>query len=217
MTIFTPRGLKIRLDIQTAFAYMERLYPEVKPFKFLKTVEGINVIPGMLCFLVGLSLMLLKYNPIDIAIWSFAAQLLGFILVYWPIIPSLLPIIVTLGTLYSYIIGWGILVALLIVIGFIFVGWQGVLAYFVGKYAAVIIQYGFEFAIFALASRRYTDRTSLPSAFSSERHFMFGYLMYAHKFKKEIEITADDVESGKWKEVLNEFASDWPQVVSRFE
>lgn len=222
MTIFTPRGLKIRVDVQQAFTQMARLYPEVKPFKFLKTVEGIEVLPGMLCFPVGLLVMLLKFNPIDIAIWSFGAQLLGFLLIFWPIIPFGLPFIVVLGTLYSYITGYGILLILLAVIGFFLVGWQGVLAYFVGKFAAIIIQYIIEFANMKFASMKNTLKGEVLGEVpptSSERNYLIAYLMYARKFNKEIDMTVSDseVESGKGKELLNEFANEWPQVVSRFE
>lgn len=67
MTIITPRGLKVRIPVPYAFALMARLYPEVSPFRVLKTTEGIESIPGMLAFTFGITAIVNHFPPLHVA------------------------------------------------------------------------------------------------------------------------------------------------------
>ncbi len=66
MAIFTPRGLKIRLPVDYAFALMARLYPKVDAFKVLKTTESLELIPSVITLLTGLVCFYLRLPAFEI-------------------------------------------------------------------------------------------------------------------------------------------------------
>lgn len=156
MAIYTPGGLKIRLSLEYAFPLIARLYPRVDAFKVLKTTEGIETLPKMLSFFTGLFCFLSRVDPITTAIATFAAYLFGAIinLTGFYFIPGL----VALGTLFTYISGFGILLILLGVTGFLVAGWQSVVAFFAAKLLAWPIVWVLEF----LETKRMFRITGFP-------------------------------------------------------
>ncbi|HLE17147.1 MAG TPA: hypothetical protein VI728_02550 [Syntrophales bacterium] len=120
MAIYTPRGLKIRLGMNHAFALMARLYPKVDAFKVLKTTEGLESIPGMLAFIVGVTSFYSGFDPYEIGLYTLIASVAGTAITTFGIF--IVPGLPKLGTLYSYISGFGILLILLAVYGFVSVG-----------------------------------------------------------------------------------------------
>ncbi len=72
MPIYTPRGLKVRLSIDYAFALMARLHPGVNAFQVLKTTEGIESLPQSFAFLAALFCFVLKLTPSQIGVVVFA-------------------------------------------------------------------------------------------------------------------------------------------------
>jgi len=211
MAIYTPRGLKIRLEMNYAFALMARLYPKVDAFKILKTTEGLESIPGMFAFLVGILSFYSGFDPYEIGLYTLIASVAGIIITTFGIfIISGLP---KLGTLYSYISGFGILLVVLVVYGFISVGWQGVLAFFIGKLVAGIIHLGIEF----WNSRRIHSTIGYALT-GSEVNFFNAYRLHASALGKSTDITVSDEElkEENWKECLEDLATKWPEVVRRF-
>lgn len=142
MAIFTPRGLKIRLPLDYAFALIARLYPKVDAFKVLKTTEGLEAIPSLITFTTGLICFYLRLPLFEIGLYVFIASMAGFLITSFGL--YIIPGLVRLGTFYSYISGFGILLVLLAVYGFITIGWQSVVVFFVVKFLAGIIKMAIE-------------------------------------------------------------------------
>ena len=232
MALYTPRGLKIRLSIDHAFALMARLYPEIDAFKVLKTTEGIASIPGMLAFMAGVLSFFLGLGIYQIGFYTFLAcvsgmvittrylnlehlllflafldeKLVGIFRIFIPKLPSL-------GTLYSYVSGFGILLVVLIVYGITSVGWKGVIAFFVGRIVAELVNLVITFRVM----KKIYSETKVPLT-TSEIHFFNAYRLHAAKLGKttDIIVSEEELREENWIECFKELESKWPEVVERF-
>jgi hypothetical protein len=77
MAIYTQRGLKIRVAVPYVFGLMARLNPKVSPFRILKTTEGIESLPVMLAFVVGIVAFVLPLPALEIGIVVAARHFMG--------------------------------------------------------------------------------------------------------------------------------------------
>lgn len=190
---------------------MARLYPEVDAFKILKTTEGLESIPGMLSFIVGLISFYLGLDPYQIALYTFTASIVGTIITTFGI--YIIPGLTQLGTFYSYVSGFGILLIILSTYGFVSVGWQGVVAFFIGKLIAGIINTGIGF----WNTKRIYSQLGIPMTMS-EINFFNAYRLYASEIGKstEIAVTDEELTEENWKECYEDLALKWPEVVQRF-
>lgn len=211
MAIYTPRGLKIRLGVNYAFALMARLYPKVDAFKVLKTTEGLELIPNMLAFITGLILFSLKIDGIQMSIYVLIATVIGTIITLSGMF--IFPGLPKLATLFSYIHGFGILSILIALYGFAFVGWRGVAAYFIGRILGEIINYIIGF----FSTKRAHLKTGI-SLTSVERNFFNAYRLYASKINKTIgiDVSDEELEEDTWFECFEDFATKYPEVTRRF-
>ena len=123
MAIFTPRGLKIRLQTELAFTYIARLHPRFTAFQVLKTVEGIELIPSIFAFATGLFTFFNNYSPTDIAIYVCIATIIGGLITAFGL--YVIPFLVRFITGLSYLHGFGIFTISIIIIGLLTVGWKG--------------------------------------------------------------------------------------------
>lgn len=211
MAIYTPRGLKIRIAVPYAFGLMARLHPKVSPFGILKTTEGIESLPGMLAFISGIVAFVMGFAPLHIGLVVGGAQLVGVVINLFGLygFPGLVP----LGTLFSYISGYGIFHLVAGIVGFVFAGWQGVLAFFIGKLVAGLISQVLQFR----QTRRYHKLTGHPFT-ASEVHFFNAYRLHALRIgvTTDIDLKDDEMEENHWEPVFQTFAMEWPGVVRRF-
>ena len=83
MAIFTPRGLKIRLPFDYAFALIARLYPKVDAFEVLKTTEGLKLIPSLITFITGFVCFYLRLPVFEIGLYVFIASIAGFLMTFF--------------------------------------------------------------------------------------------------------------------------------------
>lgn len=211
MAVFTPRGLKIRLEVDYCFALIARLYPQAGAFKVLKTTEGLELVPSFLAFVTGLVCFSLKFEPIQIGLFVLFASLIGFLITLagFYVIPGL----PTLSTLFSYISAFGIVFIFLTIFGFVLVGWQGVVGFFAGRLVGWIIN--------TLLDNFESDRIYKKTGahiFGSERNFLNAYRLHAAKLGKttDVYVSDDELKSENWKRAFNEFARKWPEVVKRY-
>jgi len=211
MAIYTLRGLKIRIAVPYAFGLMARLYPKVSPFRVLKTTEGIESLPGTLAFIAGIITFVMRLSPLHIGLAVGGIQLLGVLINIFGfyILPGLVP----LATLFSYIAGYGILLVIAVIVGFIFAGWQGVLAFFVGKLGAWLISRILQF----WQTGRYHKLIGYPFT-PSEVHFFNAYRLHASHIgvTTDINLRDDEMDEDQWGPTFEAFAMEWPQVVQRF-
>jgi hypothetical protein len=223
MAIYTPRGLEINLRVPYAFALMQRLYPKVDAFKVLKTTEALESIPAALAFSSGLACFYLKVGYYHIALYSFALFMAGVVITFLGIMVPVLP---SLGTFYSYVSGFGILLVGLIAYGFVTVGWRGVMAYFVGRCGAGIVAwaidgwntrriYARDRALFHLSEINFLNAYRLHA---SETIDAISFDSYYSEFKRKMDVAVSDEEmkEDNWKACFDDLALRWPEVASRF-
>ena len=211
MAIYTPRGLKIRLDVSTAFALMQRLFPTVGAFEVLKTTEGLESVPAALAFISGVACFSLKVDPYHICLWVLAASLLGNVITISGLF--IVPGLPRIGTMYSYASGFGVLLVVLALYGFVTVGWRGVLAFFVARLTAGILG----FAIESWNKSRIYRKIGIPLSLA-EINFFSAYRLHASEIGKSTDITVGDEEltEENWKPCFEDLARKWPEVVRRF-
>ncbi|HER00120.1 MAG TPA: hypothetical protein ENO22_12345 [candidate division Zixibacteria bacterium] len=211
MAIYTPRGLKIRLSVAEAFALMKRLYPSVKPFKILKTVEGIEYIPAFLSTIAALIAFAFEMAfPMIIILVTLAyisgvyMNTSGFYLV---------PGIISLSTYFSYIPGIWVVEIGIIIFGFIVIGWKASVAFVVGRLIGWITQLVIEHS----EMHRVYNTTGLIIT-ASERFFFNAYRNHAVWRGKSTDITCSEEELSKenWWPIFKEFAREWPEIAYRY-
>jgi hypothetical protein len=211
MAIYTPRGLKLRLPIDTAFALMARLHPRVDAFTVLKTTEALECAAATATFAAGVACFALRMAPMTTGVVAGLTALLVYVLDRraWLVLAPLIPI----ARVYSYLSGYGILLALLVVFGYWRVGLAGVGALFAGKFAAMLLNYFGEVMWMKRASEK------IGTIFTaSERHFYNAYRWHALRTgaSADVNVTDQELEPAKWQHVLVLLALKWPEVTRRF-
>lgn len=211
MAIYTPRGLKIRIAVPYAFGLMARLHPEVTPFRILKTTEGIESLPGMIAFIAGMIAFAIHLSPLQIALVVAACQLVGALINAFGL--YVVPGLVGLGTLYSYVSGYGIYIIAVIIAGFVLRGWQAVVAFFVGKIIAAAVGQVLEY----WQTSRYHKLKGYPFT-GSEVSFFNAYRLHASRIDvtTNIDLSDNEMEEDYWGTTFKRFAMEWPEVVQRF-
>lgn len=211
MAIYTPRGLKIRLSADIAFGLMARLYPRIDAFKVLKTTEGIESLPTVVAFITGLYCFIARVEPLHTGIAAFVAYLVTAVINLrgFYFIPGL----VTLGTLYSYVSRFGIILIVLGVFGFFVAGWQDVVAFFVAKFLAWGVAQVLEF----IETKRMFKLSGYPFT-ASEKYFFNAYRLHASELgvTTDIDVSEEEAKEETWRDVFTDLATKWPQVVARF-
>jgi hypothetical protein len=211
MAIFTPRGLKIGLPTEQAFALMARLHPAVDAFTVLKTAEGLELLPSAMLFLVGIGCFISKVGPVTIALAvaivcvSFRTMLaLGTPLPSW---------FVRVGTIYSFLSGYGIFLVCVFSIGFFTSGWKGVAAYFLGQFLGVILG-----GIIEMKATWNAYSQNGSAVTGAEICFFQAYAIHAKRsgVSTDLIVSETELHSMKWREALNDLTVKWPVVVARF-
>lgn len=211
MQIFTPRGLKIRLDVEYGFALMKRLYPKVDAFKVLKTTEGLELFPSAITFIAALVSFALRLDTVSIAVISFLSYFIAFMLTFFGL--YVIPGLPTLGTLYSYISGYGIAFVIIAVIGYLTSGVYGVIAFFIGRILAGILCWVIDF----IGAKRAYNKTGIM-LWNSEKNFLNAYRLHADKLGITNNIAVSDIEMQEknWIDCYEDLAQKYPQVVERY-
>ncbi len=211
MAIYTPRGLKIRIEIPYAFALMQRLYPEITPFRVLKTTEGIEELPSLLSLLAGLVSFALRLSPYEIVLSVMAAQIAGTLINIFGF--YVFPGLIALSTAYSYVSGFGVLLVIIFIVGYFLTGLYGVLAFFVGTFSARIVA----FVLHYFQTKKYMEQVNFPLT-ASEVHFFNAYRLHAVRVGVTTDIDLPDCElkESNWEHLYTIFSLQWPDIANRF-
>ena len=116
----TPRGLKIRIDVQTGFALMARLWQkdnETDAFRVLKTCEGLEHIPSIFAFVAGLAGLFLGSEWWHVAAGIVGGSILGKLLTMFG--AFVLPGLPTFATLWSWASGYGVFLLASVICSFL--------------------------------------------------------------------------------------------------
>lgn len=210
MAVFTPRGLKIRFEVNYCFALLARLYPKISPYKVLRLTEGLESIPGFLAVLTGLVCFLFHVEPLKIGFWVCSISIIGYLITVTGF--YVFPGLPFLSTLYSTFTGFGIYYILIAIIGFFLVGWKGVIAFFIGRAIAGLLNtvYG------SVESSRVHKEIGFILC-SSERNFVNAYRIYASKIGKstDVEVSENELNKENWKETFGSYMLQCPSSSSQ--
>jgi hypothetical protein len=211
MAIYTPRGLKVRLPLDWAFALTARLQPRIDAFTVLKTTEALECTAGAATFIVGMTCFAFRTPPIatGVAVATTAMLIHTLDRRRWIVLAPLIP----LARVYSYVSGYGILVLALSFVGYVRSGWLGIAAFFAGKGTVAVLNY---FVEFAWMKRAFAKTEIVLTA--SERHFFNAYRWHALKVgaSGDVNVTAEELHPSNWQPALTLLTLKWPAVVRRF-
>jgi len=211
MTIYTPRGLKIRVKTTQAFALMARLFPEIDAFQVLKMTEGIELIPSLFGTIAGLVSFALKLDTMEIALVALLATIIGKLITVYGLFP-IIPGLATLSTWYSYLYNFGVYLIVLLISGMLLVGGKGTLMFFAGKLIGHLFN-----SLLELVECWRMHRLTGWGWTTSERNFWNAYRHFASKLGKDLDFTVTDEELlGKnWMPVFDDFAKKYPDLAEK--
>jgi hypothetical protein len=222
MALMTPRGLKIRLDLERAFSLLGRLWVKdqrTDAFRVLKTCEAIELIPELLSLCVGLAIAVQLGTS---SVWWVVPALLGgriagfFLIAFGRIDVLRAPGLLWCSLVWSYVpFHLELMIALVgipLVLGF-HCGWQLGLLWITGCFLAVVVQMLLELVVFWRHHRLSGEPITM-----AETSFFNAYRLHADRLGLPRDITVDDEEvaSGIWVACLKDYASKWPEAVARF-
>ena len=221
MSLMTPRGLKVRLELSWAFGLLARLWgkdPRTDAFRVLKTCEAIESVPAVLCFIGGIVASWNKGWPAwSIPLGQVAGATLGLLLTQMGLFLIIRPIgLLFLGSIWSWTSGYGILLTLTLTNAWMTRGWQGPLWWVLGIFATtiavkMILEWGFVALRWRIGGKE--------SAFtSSEVNFFNAYRLHASRMgaSQELDVSDEEIASGMWRECLLDYAAKYPEAVNRF-
>lgn len=136
MSIHTPQGLMIRLDVPTSFGLMARLYPDIRPEQILETTENISLMSAALGFVTGLFCFFLQLSPERIGVFTLFAMLAG---IYFNASGFIFYPFVQVAAAFKRVYVFFLPTILAIIIGYMLTGWQGVIAYLLTRCVAACV------------------------------------------------------------------------------
>ncbi|MBN1511245.1 MAG: hypothetical protein JXB13_04465 [Phycisphaerae bacterium] len=213
MAIYTPRGLKIRLNVPYAFALMARLFPKVDAFHVLQLTEEVENLASAATAVVTAGVFVARLDPLTIGVATgttwFAFKLSHLLGLFIPPFKTFLP----LSRIFSWFAGYGIFFVLLVVLGLFTVGWQGVLAFIVARLTALWLAGLLDFIY-----GRFVFKKTGVSVTASERSFFHAYRLSADKVgaSRSLDVSEDEMEPENWQPTYADLMLKWPVVVSRF-
>ncbi|MFH1372898.1 MAG: hypothetical protein ABII79_03785 [bacterium] len=223
--ITTPRGMRIQLPLDHSFCLMSRLYPKIKPYSVLETAAGFYKMHGTVACVTGILCFLLQLTAWQTGCIVFIATLAGYFMSVFAIYP---PGLLRLALIYSLLTGYGLILVGLSVVGIVTVGLTGTGVFWASRLLAEFVTMGH-----ANYLGRKIFKVTNPEAYAMTRKLSIGgapdgfaircfgnaYATYASKLGAPIEAVASakELESSKWRNVLNEFVQEWPQIAKRFQ
>lgn len=213
MTVFTPRGLKLRLPTPYVFALIARLYPRVDAFRVLQTTEVVENLSSLVTLLSGAAAFSLRLEPLQIGVLVFVAVSIMHVVHLLGLLVPPMTFLLFISRGYGFVSGYGVLLTGILIFGLYRSGWAGVMAFVVGRVACG--------AIFAIVEVKNSRRIQQRIGFfptRSERSFFHAYLLEANRLGASTDLTVEDSElaPANWQPVLEDLASKWPEVVGRF-
>lgn len=210
MTIFTPRGLKIRVDTDEAFSLLAAIHPEVHPKFALECVEGLELYPRLAAATAAIATCML-----GLSVWVAVAtigivRLVAFFLSATGLL--LVPGMVSIGRLYSKISGFGLLVFIVGGAGFVADSWRGALLYVLGLYGSGAATLAIDVLVFVPIRRRLLGGL----LYTSEINFFTIVSMFSASIGRtpdldELICQGED----KKAEVFSAYASTCPEAATR--
>lgn len=209
MPIYTPRGLKVRIDPLHAFALMARLEPDVKPIQVLRTTEALEHLSTVCSILAALAALWIAPTLATVTLATLAGGIVGGAVSRYGLF--MVPGLVSLGRLYSFVSGFGIVLVLVIGTAWLRASWAGVSGYLVGRVGA-----GLTNGALNLQRSRVHMRVLGHPLTASEINFFNAYRLHASATGKSLDLEVSDGERKATAHAsIERFAAEWPVVAGR--
>ena len=200
----TPRGVKIRMPVEDAFAMMGRLYPKRKPEEILKTVEGLDFISNMVVYITLLFLIYMNVNIISFILLTSIAVIFAKFIVHKGLIFSHRMII----PYYLSLIPFTIWYAVMFVFAFLNNGLSGV-GILLG---ALIISFVIENIYESFVVKAYNGKITM-----AEIEFILAYRLHAVSvniaWEEDCYDMEAEIENNTWEKPLYEYISKFPHTI----
>ena len=212
MPIYTPRGLKIRVDPVYAFNLMCRLEPRISPFKVLETTEAIERIPEVFSILTAILVLNLRVDAFLVFGCVALSRIIGAFITRNGIL--IFPGIIWLDVVYRKSSKYGFIHVVLFVLGWLQIGWKGAIAYILGMLGGMMVNGIFEMK----AAKKYHAETG-AALMSSETNFFNAYRLYASRLgiSTDLDLTVEEEKSNDGMASLIRFSEEFPEIAMRFE
>lgn len=204
LAFYSPRGLKIRFDVQYAFSLLARLYPKRSPEAVLATAEALVDLPGSHWNALFLLALLSGARPWAVigfsvlgSIWGTAVVELGLFII---------PGAVTLAGIWSRI-PWLVRVLGVPILATVVGGWTALVAW-VGAY---VLAGSVHYVVSHLFTRWRQKGTGLIATFS-ETAFLNAFRLHASSLGVSTDIVLSDKEADgiDWSLVAGHYAANYP-------
>jgi hypothetical protein len=118
-----------------------------------------------------------------------------------------------LGSVWSYVSGFGIIFVGGLVVASIARGWPGAVWWTLGIVAKFVTQFVVEFAFEARLSRLLGEALT-----AAEVNFFNAYRLHAERLgvTPNLEVSDVEIETDVWRECLLDYAEKYPEAVARF-
>lgn len=202
MAFYTPRGIKIRLDKEYAFALLARLSGQAGPAEVLRYMEGLQAIPYLLACAAGILGLLFRVSAFQISGMTVALFLMGYIMnarAYYP-----LPGLAEAGIFYRRIRAGRWFFLAFLIFAWLRNAWD-LCAVFYGT--RFLVDMGCKIAD-AAASQEYYRRQGVLFLMP-ERNFLNAYQHFARRAGKEtgLELSEEEKSRETWKETFSAYAA----------
>lgn len=205
MAIYTPRGLKIRLDPELVFTYTTRVRGKYNSAEVLMMVEGLELLPSLFVYTVAIVCFALRLDPLVIAA-IIAVSCVAFNLASGALGAFLGPKVLLWMSKY---VRETIIFIVLAIDGYFTVGWEGLLYSFAGLVVGIIVNLVFNH----LQTRQMMDDFGFPFT-KSERLFFKAFVICARKagVSSSLSISEEEKQSARWYASYTLYQMAFPQL-----
>lgn len=200
MSVYTPRGIKIRFDIPVLFALIARVSEKAGPSKVLSATEAIDIFVNIVCTIAVIASMYADTTYKES--WFFIAASFMFAHAFKATVFRVFPVFIDLCQFLVPFIGWGLHHALMIFAVIYWGDWHSFVAYYV-----VVIVGDMVAPVFTqeIGGSRYS---------SAERSFILAFRHYARRAKADISLDLDatELEQESWGPTFQRYCEENPDA-----
>jgi hypothetical protein len=210
MAVVTPRGVKVRLPTDYAFALIGRLHPRVTAYRVLETTDVLHRVPNLLLYVCALVCLAAgASSPPQILLPLVLAHLVGTFLTLLGL--WMAPLLMMAAVVFTYLSGYGALFLIIAGLAYLRGGMEAIAGYVAG-------------IVLSIPARLLVERLYRRAGHSdrdmgrAETNFLNAYKFHAALLGEDTSTSVLDVECDEqnWHDSFVDLASSHPEVTARF-
>lgn len=197
--VYTPRGLKIRTNVEDIFVYLSRVERKFSPFKALQLVECYANLPAFVGFVAAVVAVSCGCNIYWFAVTAMLSRfVVGLCLKSYSAAYVIMRVLRPFARVFNFIAGRGIVLAFVLGLTYALGGWVFSVVYLLVSVVYFLVE---------------------ASMISSESCFIHAYRYMAKLCNDTYDMRIPERERANmaWRLCYSDFCRDWPEVVRRFE